>query len=61
MTTDGAIVLLSGGLDSAAALWWAKKRWNTYALTFRYGQLNSNEVKSATRLAKKAEISSFRG
>ncbi len=56
MTKDGAIVLLSGGLDSAAALWWAKKRWNTYALTFRYGQLNSNEVKSATRLAEKAEV-----
>ena len=56
MTTDGAIVLLSGGLDSAVALWWSKKRWNTCALTFRYGQLNSNEVKSATRLAKRAEV-----
>jgi 7-cyano-7-deazaguanine synthase len=43
-------------LDSAAALWWAKKRWNTYALTFRYGELNSNEVRSAKRLAKRARV-----
>jgi 7-cyano-7-deazaguanine synthase len=43
-------------LDSAVALWWAKKRWNTYALTFKYGALNSKEVRSARRLAKKAEV-----
>jgi 7-cyano-7-deazaguanine synthase len=41
-------------LDSAVALWWAKKKWRTYALTFRYGKLNSNEVRSAKRLAKRA-------
>ncbi|HXZ97859.1 MAG TPA: 7-cyano-7-deazaguanine synthase QueC [Candidatus Acidoferrum sp.] len=56
MTRDSAIALLSGGLDSAVALWWAKKRWNTYALTFKYGKLNSNEVRSAKRLAKKARV-----
>jgi 7-cyano-7-deazaguanine synthase len=56
LTTDSALVLLSGGLDSAVALWWAKKRWNTYALTFKYGELNSNEVRSARRLAKRAEV-----
>jgi 7-cyano-7-deazaguanine synthase len=56
LTRESAIVLLSGGLDSAVALWWATKRWNTYALTFRYGELNSNEVRSAKRLAKKARV-----
>jgi 7-cyano-7-deazaguanine synthase len=56
LTKDGAVVLLSGGLDSAVALWWTKKRWNTYALTFKYGELNSNEVRSAKRLAKRAEV-----
>jgi 7-cyano-7-deazaguanine synthase len=54
--TDSALVLLSGGLDSGVALWWAKKRWGTYALTFKYGQLNSSEVRSARRLAKRAEV-----
>jgi len=53
---DSAVVLLSGGLDSAVALWWAKRRWKTYALTFRYGKLNSNEVRSAKRLARRAEV-----
>jgi len=56
LTRDSAVLLLSGGLDSAVALWWTKKRWNTYALTFKYGGLNSNEVRSARRLAKRAEV-----
>jgi 7-cyano-7-deazaguanine synthase len=56
LSRDGAVVLLSGGLDSAVALWWAKKRWSTYALTFKYGELNSNEVRSARRLAKRAQV-----
>jgi 7-cyano-7-deazaguanine synthase len=57
LTRDSAIVLLSGGLDSAAAIWWAKTKWKTYALTFKYGELNSNEVRSAKRLAAKAGVS----
>lgn len=56
MSRDRAIVLLSGGLDSAVALWWAKKKWDTYALTFKYGKLNSNEVASAKRLGKRAKV-----
>lgn len=38
------------------ALWWARKKWKTYALTFKYGKLNSNEVRSAKKLAKRAEV-----
>jgi len=56
LTRDSAIVLLSGGLDSAVALWWAKRKWKTYALTFKYRKLNSNEVRSARRLAKRAGV-----
>lgn len=56
MTGDSAVVLLSGGLDSAVALWWAREKWETYALTFKYGKLNSNEVRSARRLAKRSGV-----
>jgi 7-cyano-7-deazaguanine synthase len=56
LSRDSAVVLFSGGLDSAVALWWAKREWKIYALTFRYGKLNSNEVRSAKRLAKRAGV-----
>jgi 7-cyano-7-deazaguanine synthase in queuosine biosynthesis len=56
LTINSAVVLFSGGLDSAVALWWAKRKWKIYALTFKYGKLNSNEVRSARRLAKRAEV-----
>src|SRR5438309_1516238 len=47
-----AIVLLSGGLDSAVALAWAKKKkFQCYALTFDYGQRHKREMRSAKRLA----------
>lgn len=38
-TTSSAIVLLSGGLDSTACLWWAKKQRYTkiVCITFKYG------------------------
>lgn len=53
-----ALVLLSGGLDSVAALHWS--RWNAYevrALSFRYGQLNQNaELAAAGRIASKRGI-----
>jgi len=51
-----SIVLLSGGLDSAVALWWAKRKWQVYALTFKFGALNSNEVRSAKKIARLAKV-----
>lgn len=48
-----AVVLLSGGLDSATALAIAKAEgFNPYALSFRYGQRHVSELDSAARVAE---------
>jgi len=48
-----AIVLLSGGLDSATTLAIARAEgFETYALTFRYGQRHALEVDAAKRVAR---------
>ncbi|MBI3297711.1 MAG: 7-cyano-7-deazaguanine synthase QueC [Elusimicrobia bacterium] len=50
-----AVVLLSGGLDSATCLWWAKSRgYVPTALSVRYGQRHAKELGSARRLARRA-------
>lgn len=55
--TRKAVVLLSGGMDSAVSLWWAlKKGFQCEAITFHYGQRHKKELKSAIRLAKIARI-----
>lgn len=51
-----AIVLLSGGIDSATALYIAKKkRFNPHALIFDYGQRHKKEIESAKKIAKSAD------
>lgn len=48
-----AVVLLSGGLDSATTLAIAiEQGYRPYALTFRYGQRHEIEVDAACRVAK---------
>ncbi len=48
-----AVVLLSGGIDSATTLAVAKKEgFAPYAITFHYGQRHSREVKYAKTVAK---------
>ncbi len=50
-----AVVLLSGGLDSATSLSWAKSRgWRPLALSVAYGQRHERELKSARALARAA-------
>jgi 7-cyano-7-deazaguanine synthase len=48
-----AVVLLSGGMDSATTLAIAKSSgFKCFALTFRYGQKHAIELKSAKKIAK---------
>ena len=50
-----AVVLLSGGLDSTTALYWAKRRgFKTIALCIRYGQRHIKEVAAARKVARRA-------
>jgi 7-cyano-7-deazaguanine synthase len=48
-----AVVLLSGGLDSATVLAIAKREgYELYALSFSYGQRHSQELQAAARVAE---------
>jgi 7-cyano-7-deazaguanine synthase len=50
-----AVVLLSGGLDSATVLAWAKSQgYACYALSFDYGQRHNVELEAARRIAAEA-------
>jgi 7-cyano-7-deazaguanine synthase len=46
-----AIVLLSGGLDSATVLAIANQEYDCHALSFDYGQRSMSEVNAASKLA----------
>lgn len=51
-TTNKAVVLLSGGLDSTTVLAMAQKEgFETYALSFDYGQQHRSELESAKSVA----------
>lgn len=48
-----AVILLSGGLDSATVAALARERgFALYALSFRYGQRNAVEIQAAARIAE---------
>jgi 7-cyano-7-deazaguanine synthase len=52
-----AIVLLSGGIDSAVALYWAHHRgYNLIAISFNYNLRPENEKKAALKLAQSLKI-----
>ena len=52
MIGKDAVILLSGGLDSATVLAMARAQgFETYALSMRYGQRHSSELEAAKRVA----------
>jgi 7-cyano-7-deazaguanine synthase len=56
-----AVVLLSGGLDSATALAWARQEgFATYALSVDYGQRHHSELQAAARVARAQAVREHR-
>ncbi|MGQ1946682.1 7-cyano-7-deazaguanine synthase QueC [Geofilum sp. OHC36d9] len=56
-----AVILLSGGLDSAVALWLARSEgFEPHTLSFNYGQRHDKEIKGAAILAQKAGVQNHR-
>ncbi|OHB78114.1 MAG: 7-cyano-7-deazaguanine synthase QueC [Planctomycetes bacterium RBG_16_55_9] len=61
MADKRAIVLLSGGLDSATTLALARREgFRCYALTFAYGQRHRREIEAAKRVAKSLGVAEHR-
>jgi 7-cyano-7-deazaguanine synthase len=59
MTDKSAVVLLSGGIDSATVLGIAAAEgYDIFALTFNYGQRHSRELISAKDLARHYQVKS---
>ncbi|GGK61146.1 7-cyano-7-deazaguanine synthase QueC [Amphritea balenae] len=55
--SNNAVVLLSGGLDSATALAMAVERgFNCYVLSFDYGQLSQTELNAARKIAAQLDV-----
>ena len=62
MAGDPAVVLLSGGLDSATVLAIARAEgYVPYALSFSYGQRHSVELEAAKRVADALGVAARRG
>lgn len=56
-----AVVLFSGGLDSTTVLAYAlSKGFDTYALSFRYGQRHAWELEAAQRIARMMNVAAHR-
>lgn len=58
---DRAVVLLSGGIDSAVCLWWTmQKGWDPFALTFNYYQRNPREIRATERLVQESRAKEYK-
>ncbi|MDO9538130.1 MAG: 7-cyano-7-deazaguanine synthase QueC [Thermoplasmata archaeon] len=60
MGIQRAVVLLSGGLDSATCLALASKDYEVHALTFDYGSKHSREIDAAKAIAAHFDAKSHR-
>jgi 7-cyano-7-deazaguanine synthase len=61
MKSERAIVLLSGGIDSAVCLWLAKeKKWEVHAISFNYHNRQKKEIEASQKLAAKAAVKEHR-
>ena len=61
MTVKKAVVLLSGGLDSATTLAVARgEGFQCYALTFAYGQRHQREIESSKKVAEFLSVAEHR-
>lgn len=61
MAERKAIILLSGGLDSATTLAIAgREQFQCYALTFRYGQRHEREIEAAKKVAERLGVAEHR-
>jgi|SRR5581483_1524288 len=59
---DKALVMLSGGLDSATCLYWAKEKFSQVsAIMFNYFGRLENEKRAAVRLAQSAGVKKLIG
>jgi 7-cyano-7-deazaguanine synthase len=60
MRSNKALVMLSGGLDSATCLYWAKEKYSeVIAVTFNYFGRLVQEKRASIRLVKAARISNL--
>ena len=60
MRESKALVMLSGGLDSATCLYWAKEKFSDVsAITFNCYDRIQKEKEAAVQLAKRASLSNF--
>jgi len=56
-TSQNAVVLLSGGLDSVTCFYWAKANYtNVTAVSFNYGQRHNSELNAAKKIAATAQV-----
>ena len=61
MADKKAVVLLSGGIDSATTLAIARSEgFQCYALTFRYGQRHQREIEAAKKIAHSLAVAEHR-
>jgi 7-cyano-7-deazaguanine synthase len=60
-SSNKAVVLISGGLDSATCLAIAKDQgYDCYALSFDYGQRHKSELHAARKLAEGMQVSDYK-